>query len=143
VLSALVVGCAALRSGREQLPARHPEVEWKGRPICTDCHSPGEGPIAFADFVHTPDWMSVHRQRAYQHDNVCSLCHKQSWCNDCHVTRVELKPSLKGQLDTYRRMPHRGDYLTRHRVDAAIDPTSCFRCHGNPKSSKTCRPCHT
>jgi hypothetical protein len=39
-------------------------------------------------------------------------------------------------------MPHRGDYVTRHRIDGRIDPTACFRCHGSPKRAKLCASCH-
>jgi hypothetical protein len=27
-------------------------------------------------------------------------------------------------------------------MDGRINPISCFRCHGNPKSSRTCIRCH-
>ena len=57
-------------------------------------------------------------------------------------SKSELKPSLRNQSDTFRRMPHRGDFLTRHRIEGKIDPTSCFRCHGNPRASQVCAPCH-
>jgi hypothetical protein len=70
------------------------------------------------------------------------MCHQTSFCNDCHATRVELKPSERHKTETYRRMPHRGNYLARHRIDGRVDPTSCFRCHGNPKTARTCSPCH-
>jgi len=136
-----LVACTALRGGHA-LPDQHPEALGKGRPVCTECHEADDKNVPYADFNHTPDWVDAHRQRAYQHEPVCGLCHQTSFCNDCHVTRNELKPSLRRQTDTYRRMPHRGDYLSRHRIDARLDPTACFRCHGNPKSARTCAPCH-
>jgi hypothetical protein len=70
------------------------------------------------------------------------MCHKQSACDECHGVWVELKPSLKDQTSNYRRMPHRGDYLSRHAIDGRINPASCYRCHGNPETARTCRPCH-
>jgi hypothetical protein len=70
------------------------------------------------------------------------MCHQQSFCNDCHATYVELKPSIKNQDATYRRSPHRGDWLSRHRIEGSLDPTSCIRCHRNPKTATTCAPCH-
>ena len=36
------------------------------------------------------------------------------------------------------RFIHRGDYLTRHAVEARSDPASCRKCHGQ----RTCRSCH-
>ena len=142
VLGGLVLFACAQGQKRYSLPARHPETLPERGPNCLDCHERSDGQTVFAEYVHTPDWMGVHRTRAYQNQQICSLCHQDSFCNDCHVTRSELKPSLKEQTDTYRRMPHRGDYLSRHRIDGRVDPTSCFRCHGNPKSSETCVRCH-
>jgi hypothetical protein len=70
------------------------------------------------------------------------MCHQQQFCDECHGVRVEEKPSAKNKTSTFRRTPHRGDYLSRHRIDGRVDPTSCFRCHGNPKTAETCAPCH-
>lgn len=138
-----LVACAALDSGLG-LPKRHLTAMDLGvAPMqCTACHDVHGEILAFASFNHTPTWMQTHRQQAYQHETVCSMCHQPSFCNDCHATRGELKPSLKNQTETYRQTPHRGDYLSRHRIDGRIDPTSCFRCHGNPKAANTCVPCH-
>lgn len=115
------------------------------RKVCAECHDDEE----FIQSVklpplktHGPTWLQTHRQNAYQNEALCANCHQTSFCNNCHATRVELKPSLKNQTETYRQMPHRGNYLSRHRIDGRIDPTSCFRCHGNPKAAKTCAPCH-
>ncbi|WP_020675253.1 hypothetical protein [Geopsychrobacter electrodiphilus] len=145
-LSFLLLGlaaCAALDSGRD-LPLRHATEATLGLSTknCINCHDARDNKLAFGDFVHTPTWLQSHRQRAYQNEAVCSMCHQTSFCNDCHATRVELKPSLKNPTETGRQMQHRGDYLSRHRIDGRIDPTSCFRCHGNPKASQTCVSCH-
>ena len=138
----LVTACSSLQS-TTTLPAKHPSAEEIGAEpkICTDCHDP-QGAVAFKRFVHTADWGQNHRAAAYQAEAVCAICHEQSYCNDCHASRVEMKASDKNDTEPYRSMPHRGDYLTRHRIDGRIDPTSCFRCHGNPKASRTCAPCH-
>lgn len=137
-----LAACAALDGGL-LLPKQHPSEADLGQAPknCLECHD-GDDRLAFASFVHTPTWGQNHRQQAYQQEAVCSMCHQTSFCNDCHATRVELKPSLKNQTDTTRQMPHRGDYLSRHRIDGRVDPTSCFRCHGNPKASQTCVRCH-
>ena len=138
-----LAACAALDNGLD-LPQRHMSAEDLGQETrqCTDCHDARGDKLAFGSFNHTATWLQTHRQQAYQHEAVCSMCHQTSFCNDCHATRVELKPSLRHQDETYRQMPHLGDYLTRHRIDGRIDPTSCFRCHGNPKTAITCARCH-
>ena len=137
-----VYACASKQGPTYVFPSAHPEwQEEKGRPICTDCHEEN-GRIVFSRFNHTVTFTDNHRQLAYQYSQVCSMCHQQRFCDDCHGVWVEQKPSDKDSTSTYRRTPHRGDYLSRHRIDGRLDPTSCFRCHGNPKTAETCAPCH-
>jgi len=143
LLALFAFSCAGLRSDYP-LPLKHPEDVGKGPPVCTECHE-GKGkkaPIDYAWLNHSPSEAQTHRKKAYGNERVCAMCHPQSFCDDCHGVRVELKPSLKNQTETYRGAPHRGDYLSRHQIDGRVDPTSCFRCHGNPKTSHTCTPCH-
>jgi len=138
----LLFACSAMKQGFS-VPAKHPEELPKGRPTCSDCHDEPTPEFPFADFNHTRSFAENHRFQASQSGRkICSMCHAQSFCNDCHLTRGELKPSVKDPVDTYRFRPHRGDYLSRHRIDARVDPTPCFRCHGNPKSSTVCIQCH-
>jgi hypothetical protein len=139
----LVAACAGFKGGYI-LPARHlSEADLGEKPkVCTNCHEQRNEYIVFERYVHTPFFGANHRAEAYQGEAVCAMCHQTSFCNDCHATRVELKPSIKNQTETYRTLPHRGDYLSRHRIDGRIDPTSCFRCHGNPKAAMTCARCH-
>ena len=127
-----------------QLPVKHPEEADLGNrlPICTDCHESRDDTITYELFSHTVSWGNNHRFPAYQQEQVCSMCHQQSYCNDCHGVDVELKPSTRNPDQPYRRMPHRGDYLSRHSIEGRMNPTGCFRCHGNPKTAQTCAPCH-
>lgn len=138
---ATLAACAAVEGYR--LPDSHPKIYELGerREFCTKCHGYKKEPIDFERYNHTPLFTDTHRMVAYQDDRVCAICHQQSFCSDCHG-QVELKPSLKDQTRNYSRMQHRGDYLTRHRIEGRMDPTSCFRCHGTPANSGTCRPCH-
>jgi hypothetical protein len=141
-LSLLLVACASQSS--YILPTTHPRLFELGerREFCTKCHGFKKEPIDFERYNHTATFTDSHRLVAYQDEGVCALCHNQGFCSDCHATHVELKPSLKSQTENYRRVQHRGDYLSRHRIEGRIDPTSCFRCHGNPKSAQTCQSCH-
>ncbi len=141
LLLALLVACTAMKSGY-QVPPAHPEELGKGRPTCSECHEKSSENLNYERYNHTVFFMENHRLEAQQDEEVCTMCHQTSFCNDCHATRVELKPSERQKTDTYRRMPHRGNYLSRHRIDGRVDPTSCFRCHGNPKTAQTCAPCH-
>ena len=139
---ALLAACASTPAYR--LPAKHPPIYELGdrREFCTKCHGYKKTPVDFERYNHTPLFTESHRLVAYQDQRICALCHEQSFCNDSHVTHTELKPSLKNQTENYRRMQHRGEYLSRHRIDGRLDPTSCFRCHGSPRTAETCRPCH-
>jgi len=139
----LLAACVSAKGGFILPTAHPPEAELGDTPPnCIDCHEARGEKIDFERYSHTPYFGENHRQEAYQNPQVCAMCHQRSFCNDCHATRVELKPSLKNQSDTRGRMPHRGDFLSRHRIEGRIDPTSCFRCHGNPKTTQTCAPCH-
>ena len=142
VLIALVVISLAACATAYRLPAEHPEKLESARPTCTDCHDASDDNIDYGRFSHTINWGADHRMAAAQNEQVCAMCHQQSYCNDCHGVGIELKPSTKAPDDVIRQMPHRGDYLSRHRIDGRMNPTSCFRCHGNPKTSQTCAPCH-
>ena len=133
--------CAAMKTGYMP-PRRHLELEEEDLRYCTNCHDREEALIPYERFVHTLFFTNNHSQTAARFSDVCSMCHRPSFCSDCHGVGVELKPSIKNQTENYRRMPHRGDYLTRHRIDGRINPISCYRCHGNPKTSASCKPCH-
>lgn len=135
--AAALAACAGMTAKR--LPAAHPEKVTEA--VCSTCHDKG-GALAFASFDHRGDWLTAHRLRGQENADVCALCHAPSYCADCHAAPVEMTPSLRRQSETQRDMPHRGDYLSRHRIDARIDPTSCYRCHGNPRASKSCAGCH-
>ena len=145
ILLAGIVGwllaCAATGE-RWVPPLAHPDEDGENLKYCLDCHDENDANIPYRRYVHTPLFMENHRPVALQNVEVCYMCHQSRFCNDCHGTWNELKPSIKNQTETYRRMPHRGDYISRHRIDGRIDPVSCKRCHGNPKTSLTCRRCH-
>lgn len=140
---ATVSACVSMhRTGR--LMARHPDVAELGRkpPVCTSCHDRRSTNFTWEQFDHTAAFGENHKRPAYRHEEVCAMCHKSSFCSDCHGNRVELKPSLKNRDSTSMRTPHRGDYLARHRIDGRVDPVSCARCHKNAKTSEGCVRCH-
>lgn len=129
--SFLVLACSALKSGYG-VPARHPE-EVSGKPTCSECHTPALGSANYSRLNHTLYFAEDHREQARQMEKVCSMCHEQSYCARCHDTKA---------TQYGRGSPHQGDYLSRHRIDGRVDPTSCFRCHGNPRGAAICARCH-
>ncbi len=124
-----------------QLPLRHPD-EGEDMRTCTDCHDTSDDPFPYRRFNHTLLFGEKHYRVARTGRPVCQMCHRSSDCAACHGVGVELKPSLRNHADPRGLKPHRGDYLTRHRIDGRINPTKCFRCHGAPKTARSCAPCH-
>ncbi len=113
----------------------HP-VEVTGLPLCSDCHADGR-----ASLDHTSDYAARHRFYAEQQGKTCAVCHKESFCSDCHAHKEELKPSDKYKDSVERAMPHRGDYLNQHKIDGRINPASCMKCHGRSNNER-CKACH-
>jgi hypothetical protein len=118
VLTLVLFACAHTQS----MVIKHP-TEVEGMPICSECHT---------------DWRA-----ALDHANkqACDVCHKESFCSDCHAHKEELKPSDKYKDSPQLAMPHRGDYLNQHKIDGSINPASCFPCHGRQNNGR-CSECH-
>ena len=124
-----------------QLPLLHPQEEGNlGR--CSECHEVEEGGFPFQRYEHTQLFGEKHRFAAGTGKRVCEMCHRPSFCSDCHGVGAGLVPFAKNHGEVRRMMPHRGDYRIRHQIDGRLNPARCFRCHGRPKSAKTCKPCH-
>lgn len=147
MLLMLVVGaafCFALFwippvSGYE-IPLRHPDQDEDLR-TCSGCHEDNDD-FPYRRFEHGLFFKEQHRHAAVGGRQVCQMCHRPSFCSDCHGAGVELKPSVKNHADPRRSAPHRGDYLVRHRIDGHMNPAKCFRCHGSPRTAASCRRCH-
>ena len=140
-LFCLIMACAATQDNWSP-PAMHVQEEGEDLRYCLDCHDAADENFPYRRYVHTPLFSENHRVVANQNSRTCNMCHKPSDCDNCHGVGIELKPSTRHQTRPDRRMPHPGDYLSRHRIDGRIDPVSCHRCHGNPKTAQTCKTCH-
>jgi hypothetical protein len=138
----LLVGCAQIKA-IPGLPVWHPEEVTSGPVSCSECHEDQQkGTMkAFSAFNHTPAFVKNHRFYAASDDRLCATCHKASFCADCHTQRVEMKPSTKYGNRPDRELPHRGDFLTLHKIEGKLDPGSCYRCHGRTNNAR-CIVCH-
>ena len=125
------------------LPASHPEALGEGRVSCSECHEDQVKGILkpYASFNHSTNFILNHRFYAAQDSRLCATCHKGSFCNDCHASRDTMKPATKLGDRPDRMVPHRGDYMTQHRIDGKLDPASCYKCHGRG-NNKICLNCH-
>ncbi|MBI5056511.1 MAG: cytochrome C [Nitrospirae bacterium] len=130
-VSAVIFNCA----GHNSIARLHP-VELETKPLCSECHAE-----EFAAIDHTSDYGTRHKFHATQNQNTCKVCHRESFCSDCHANKEELKPSDKFKDAPGRSLPHRGDYLTQHTIDGKINPAVCFKCHGR-KNNERCGSCH-
>lgn len=142
-LIAILASCAQFKS-LPGLPASHPEALAIGQQVnCAECHEDQQkGTMKpFASFSHTPQFVKNHRFYAAGDDRLCATCHKQSFCADCHTNKVEMKPSIRYGYRPDRDMPHRGNFLTIHKIEGKLDPASCYRCHGRTNNER-CVACH-
>lgn len=136
--------CAMLSPNASFAPS-HPQELSAGKPMCSECHTTdtfkgAEKP--FAAFDHTDVFVKDHKFLAGKDAATCATCHAPSFCSDCHGGKVPMKPStLAGDRPDRTVMPHRGDYLTLHKIEGKMDPTGCFKCHGRANNDK-CRACH-
>ena len=139
-----VLTACALVSPEASFAPVHPQALEAGRPTCSECH--GTEAVkstqkTFAAFDHTAAFVKNHKFQATQDSATCAACHAQAFCSDCHGGKVALLPSVKLANRPDRDMPHRGNYLTLHRIDGKIDPTGCYKCHGRANNEK-CSACH-
>lgn len=134
----------SLVSPETSFAATHPQELGAGRPMCSECHSTdlAKGALKpYASFDHTTDFVKNHKYQANQDANSCASCHAPSFCTDCHGGKVPMKPAVRFGDRPDRDMPHRGDYMTLHRMEGKMDPSSCYTCHGRANNDK-CRACH-
>jgi hypothetical protein len=108
---------------------------------CDRCHRDLQrfGGQPGALLVHGPDFQRQHGAMARQAGRACAQCHDQTFCAECHQAGTALAvPSVLWPERVERQFIHRGDYLSRHMIDARAHPQSCFKCHGQ----RSCRACH-
>ena len=142
-LLATIAACAQMKS-LPSLPDSHPEALAIGQQVdCSECHEDQQkGSLkAYAAFNHSRAFVANHRFYAASDDILCATCHKVSFCADCHTNQTELKPSVKNGNRPDRALPHRGDFLTLHKIEGKLDPASCYRCHGRANNER-CVTCH-
>ncbi len=144
VLGLGVLMACSLVSPETSFARTHPDGVGSGRPICSECHTNdvAKGALKpYASFDHTPTFVKDHRFQATQDSGTCASCHAPSFCVDCHGGKVALKPATMLGDRPDRMAPHRGDFLTMHKIEGKLDPSSCYTCHGRANNDK-CRACH-
>lgn len=106
---------------------------------CRPCHLDLKGLVPEGGFVHEGQWMRAHGAIARPSAETCAACHDQTYCADCHSPQTAAaRASIVFPERVERSFIHRGDYVSRHMIDAGANPASCRRCHGSP----FCATCH-
>jgi hypothetical protein len=140
-------------SCHKKLPDPGDEVEAPAMDTCTSCHNhqadynlgrcrpchvdlKGLEPEKY--FTHAGDWIRLHGQLARPTAEGCAQCHDQTYCAGCHSPQTAAaRPSVIFPERVEASFIHRGDYVSRHAVEAGASPASCRRCHG-PQYCDTC-----
>jgi len=116
---------------------------------CAACHGTGTVPalpakMAFDEVrlsgLHRAGFRSRHAMEARADPGLCTTCHSESSCNDCHVAS-HVAPGGGA------KSPHPPGWVSAgmgggdHGVQARIDPASCAGCHGGA-GEQLCVGCH-
>lgn len=116
------------------------EAEWR-RGECTPCHTQADlKRITPQTFLrHDQSFAKHHGQQAMQEQQLCRSCHAQQDCQGCHDTSQDLSVERRRPEALDASFVHRGDFMTRHALEAQAAPARCQRCH----EPATCEGCHT
>ena len=112
---------------------------------CTPCHvSLRRHPLkpieALAGFSHQKNFVKEHGKLVGRSAETCAQCHDQTYCASCHANAtVPFRREIQFPEKVESDFIHRGDYVSRHQIEAAADPSRCRKCHG----SFFCDSCHT
>lgn len=142
------VGCHAgvVSDGKPSLPpmkqcfsCHEHDAEWK-RGECTPCHDRAElvriVPQTFAR--HAGSFVRNHGKVAAEQTQLCRSCHEQADCDVCHDTTQSLMVERRRPDAIESQQVHRGDFLSRHAMEAQATPARCLSCH----TPQTCDACH-
>jgi hypothetical protein len=115
------------------------EEQWK-RATCTPCHASGTvSRIMPQTFLrHDGAFARHHGRLATSQKQLCQSCHAQVDCDACHDTTQELTVERRRPEAISSNFAHRGDFITRHAMEAQANPSKCLSCH----TPQTCDACH-
>ncbi|MBI4702734.1 MAG: hypothetical protein HY744_16555 [Deltaproteobacteria bacterium] len=124
-----------------------------GKPVCVTCHA-DELNRGACDTCHgRTDLRRLVPQSFVRHDlsfvrdhglaantgaKICAKCHTRDDCLACHGQGQTIAVEARRPDAVDRQLLHRGDFVTRHAIEAQGQPATCLRCH----SSASCDRCH-
>jgi hypothetical protein len=108
---------------------------------CSPCHVDLRAfPLKpLSEYAHAGDFKRNHGALARTSASACATCHDQTFCADCHSpATTPAGPAIRWPEEVQRDFIHRGDFVSRHMIEAGTNPSSCARCHG----TAFCESCH-
>jgi hypothetical protein len=107
-------------------------------PCHVDLHEYALAEIAI--YRHPTGFLRGHAAAARTEQTLCTSCHEPSFCEDCHMSAPSpIALELVEPTNVTRHFVHRGDFRSRHALEARMEQGTCLRCHGVP----FCDDCHT
>ena len=115
------------------------QAEWD-RGQCAPCHqrSDLERTLPVTFLRHDEAFMRHHGSEALAQEELCQSCHAESECQACHDLTSPLRIEQRRPEDIRSNFVHRGDFLTRHAIEAQAEPSRCASCH----EPQECDACH-
>ena len=90
---------------------------------CYLCHAAEE---QLRPVSHGATWVSGHGLSARENWSLCSQCHTQTTCQECHAG------------DNVRPRSHRLNYAFEHALEARSNEFQCATCHQDPAYCSNC-----
>jgi predicted CXXCH cytochrome family protein len=87
---------------------------------------------------HDVAWSRRHGAFAAARRPVCQQCHTESQCATCHDPSQTISVEARRPEVIASRGSHRGDFLSRHPIEARSSGPACLKCH----TSSQCDACH-
>ncbi len=153
----LCMRCHKMKGGSLECKVCHARLREGTAPMS---HKLFESPIS-----HNATWNVMHGSEVEKDGRKCYVCHKKSYCDDCHVSQkpkshtLTWKQEVHGRFATMDRYKcavcHEADFcsrchqekptshyssnfILRHKTAAAMNGRSCVVCH----ERSFCQDCH-
>ncbi len=104
---------------------------------CTTCHRP-QDLRGLKPTSHDLVWNRRHGGEARSAPQGCATCHAQTMCDSCHDSSKPLGVATRNPDQLEATLVHRFDFLSRHPLEARLQPGQCVTCHAKTE----CDACH-
>ena len=107
---------------------------------CMKCHADfyAEKLMPATAFDHQGDFITRHGDLARGDMTVCSHCHQESSCAQCHSKMAPAAITVLRSDEPGRWRMHEGDWMARHAIEARTGSSQCMTCH----TPDRCSSCH-